>query len=182
MKQRIFLKCYKIHEAEKQTWSQYIGSSISSPLLQYTIILVSESTTNSGNKVFIFSYNFNAILHHWWKQEQELKAVTCKQELKQKPWMTAAFWCLPYGLLNLLSHTTRTTCPGMASPTVSWVKHSHRNQYINYPPKTCLKANLMEALSPSIFILQADRTEVQVPLQESKWLARFCQHTYSLYV
>lgn len=35
--------CYKIHEAEKQIWSQDIGSSISSPLLQYTIILVRES-------------------------------------------------------------------------------------------------------------------------------------------
>ena len=46
---------------------------------------------------------------------------TWRQELKLRPWMTAAYWFAPPGLLSLLSYAHRATCPGVTPPTVVWV-------------------------------------------------------------
>jgi hypothetical protein len=39
----------------------------------------------------------------------------------QRPWMGAAYWLAAHGLLSLLSYRTRTTSPGMVSPTIAWL-------------------------------------------------------------
>jgi hypothetical protein len=46
----------------------------------------------------------------------ELKQVR-KQELMQRPWRDVLYWLASPGLLSLLSYRTKTTSPGMASPT-----------------------------------------------------------------
>lgn len=43
-----------------------------------------------------------------------------RQELKQGPGRNRSHWFAAHGLLSLLSYTLRTTCPGVALPTVGW--------------------------------------------------------------
>ena len=61
------------------------------------------------------------MVHSTGSQGRKLKAGTWRQELKLRPWMTAAYWFAPPGLLSLLSYAHRATCPGMTPPTVVWV-------------------------------------------------------------
>lgn len=60
--------------------------------------------TSSQEERICFSFYF--IDHLWWKPIQELKALTCKQGLRQKLWRNAAYWLVFHCLLSLLSYTT----------------------------------------------------------------------------
>lgn len=53
---------------------------------------------------------------------RELKAGTWRQELKQRTWRRAAHWLPLHGLLiACFLIAARTTSPGVAPPTVSWL-------------------------------------------------------------
>lgn len=64
---------------------------------------------NSRTERFIWPTDYS---HHRGKSGQRFKARTWKQELKQRPWRTAACWLSPYNMLSLLYSTNRTTCQG----------------------------------------------------------------------
>ena len=60
------------------------------------------------------------------------RAESWRQELMQKPWRGASYWLVPYGLLSLFSHRSRTTSPGMA-PLIMDRALSHQLLIKNMP-------------------------------------------------
>lgn len=45
--------------------------------------------------------NFQAILHHWWKSEQELKIGVWRVKLKQRWASSADYYLVPHGLFSI---------------------------------------------------------------------------------
>ena len=67
-----------------------------------------------GGKGYI-SLNSQVILHHWGKSSRN-----SRQEVMQKPWRNSVSCLLPIACSACFLLAPRTTCPGVATPTVGW--------------------------------------------------------------
>ena len=96
------------------------------------------------------------VIYHSWNSGHEFKAMTWKQEPKQRPWGNVAQRLVPHSLLSILSYIIcqnlprSNTVPRELAPCISIVDKEISLQ-------TYLQANLMEAFS-----------RLRIPL--SKWL------------
>lgn len=66
-----------------------------------------------------FSLQLEVAIHHWEKSGQEFKTVYRGQELKQKPWRSAAGWVAPPGFVSLIFlYSPGLFDPELALPTI----------------------------------------------------------------
>jgi hypothetical protein len=68
------------------------------------------------------------------------QAETWKQELMQRPWRDGAYWLAPMACSAFFLIESRTTCPGIAPPTMGWalpnqspIKKMPYRLYSSYP-------------------------------------------------
>lgn len=81
--------------------------------------------SNSWRKEFI-DLQFVSLGHSPLRETKlELEAGTWRQGLKQRQERNVLYWFIPHSLLIVLNVYPRTSCPGVAPPTVSWAC-SHR--------------------------------------------------------
>lgn len=80
-----------------------------------------------GDKRFYFC--LQVIIHHWEKPRQELKAGSWKQELKQRPWSSAALLA-GFPWLIQLSFLYSPGLPAQRWLCPHWIKSSYINLYV----------------------------------------------------
>ena len=69
----------------------------------------------------LFGLHFHITIHHEGNQDRNSnRAGIWKQELKQRPWRSVAYWIAPRGLLSLPSYRTQDHQPRMVPPTMGW--------------------------------------------------------------
>jgi hypothetical protein len=89
--------------------------------------------SNLRRKCFITAWNAQVTVQHRRKSRQELKAETCRQEVKQRPCNDVAYWLAFHGLLLLLSYTCQDHLPKVERAPLQ-AGPSHINHYLRRWP------------------------------------------------
>lgn len=79
-----------------------LGKYLFGPWASLVSVIKTTAQEHLGGGKCLFGLYLHVIVQHWGKAGQELKAGTWRQELKQKPWVKAAYWPANHGLLSLL--------------------------------------------------------------------------------
>lgn len=101
-----------------------------------------------GKERIYFILHVWITIHHEEKSGQELKAETQRQELKQRPWRSAAPWLPPRGLLGLLSYIIQDHGPRVALDLPTSTTHQENAS------EACLQAHLMGSFAQLRFFLR----------------------------
>lgn len=65
-------------------------------------------------------FSLQLVVCHLGNSGEELKAGTWRQELKQRPWASVAYWLLSHCLFFWLSYSIQAHKPGVVRSRVTW--------------------------------------------------------------